>query len=62
MGKELWKPGNMVDPLPAVMVSCADKEGHDNIITIAWTDRDNLYKSGNVIYICASDEIFLSFD
>ena len=24
-------------PLPAVMVSCADKEGHDNIITIAWT-------------------------
>jgi len=37
MGKELWKPGNMVYPLPAVMVSCADKEGHDNIITIAWT-------------------------
>ena len=58
MGKELWKPGNMVYPLPAVMVSCADKEGHDNIITIAW----NLYKSGNVIYIRASDEIFLSFD
>ena len=27
----------MVYPLPAVMVSCADKEGHDNIITIAWT-------------------------
>ena len=25
-------------------------------------DRDNLYKSGNVIYIRASDEIFLSFD
>ena len=37
MGKELWKPGNMVYPLPAVMVSSADKEGHDNIITIAWT-------------------------
>ena len=37
MGKELWKPGNMLYPLPAVMVSCADKEGHDNIITIAWT-------------------------
>ena len=37
MGKELWKPGNMVYPLPAVRVSCADKEGHDNIITIAWT-------------------------
>ena len=57
MGKELWKPGNMVYPLPAVMVSCADKEGHYNCM-----DRDNLYKSGNVIYIRASDEIFLSFD
>ena len=37
MGKELWKPGNMVYPLPAVMVSTADREGNDNIITVAWT-------------------------
>ncbi|MCP1110113.1 flavin reductase (DIM6/NTAB) family NADH-FMN oxidoreductase RutF [Lachnospiraceae bacterium PF1-21] len=37
MKKELWKPGNMVYPLPAVMVSTADKAGNDNIITIAWT-------------------------
>lgn len=37
MGKEIWKPGNMVYPLPAVMVSCGDKEGKQNIITIAWT-------------------------
>lgn len=37
MGKEIWKPGNMLYPLPAVMVSTADKEGNDNIITIAWT-------------------------
>ncbi len=35
-GKEFWKPGNMLYPLPAVMVSCADKE-KTNIITIAWT-------------------------
>ncbi len=27
----------MLYPLPAVMVSCGDKEGNDNIITIAWT-------------------------
>ena len=33
MGKELWKPGNMLYPLPAVMVSLADQEGHPNIIT-----------------------------
>ena len=37
MGKQTWKPGNMVYPLPAVMVSVGDKEGNSNIITIAWT-------------------------
>ena len=37
MGKQPWKPGNMVYPLPAVMVSCADKEGLNNFITVAWT-------------------------
>lgn len=36
MGKQIWKPGNMVYPLPAVMVSTADREGNDNIITVAW--------------------------
>lgn len=36
MAKELWKPGNMLYPLPVVMVSVADKEGNKNIITIAW--------------------------
>lgn len=37
MGKINFKPGNMLYPLPAVMVSCADKAGHDNILTVAWT-------------------------
>lgn len=37
MGKQIWKPGNMVYPLPAVMVSTADTKGEDNIITVAWT-------------------------
>lgn len=36
MEKELWKPGNMLYPLPVVMVSMADKNGKLNIITIAW--------------------------
>ena len=34
--KQSWKPGNMLYPVPAVMVSCGDKEGNKNIITIAW--------------------------
>lgn len=37
MSRQIWKPGNMLYPLPAVMVSTADKEGNSNIITIAWT-------------------------
>ena len=36
MPKIEWKPGNMLYPLPVVMVSVADEEGHDNIITVAW--------------------------
>ena len=35
--KEIWKPGNMLYPLPAVMVSVTDGQGNDNIITVAWT-------------------------
>ena len=36
MGKRQFKPGNMLYPVPAVMVSVADKEGNANIITVAW--------------------------
>ncbi len=36
MAKRQFKPGNMLYPLPAVMVSVADKEGNSNIITVAW--------------------------
>ena len=35
-GKQQWKPGNMLYPLPAVMVSCAREEEKPNIITVAW--------------------------
>ncbi len=31
------KPGNFLYPVPAVMVSCMDREKKPNIITIAWT-------------------------
>ncbi|MFV0341785.1 MAG: flavin reductase family protein [Anaerocolumna sp.] len=37
MKKEFWKAGNMLYPLPAVLVSCQDEEGKKNIITVAWT-------------------------
>lgn len=37
MAKQLWKPGNMLYPLPVVMVSLCGKDGQKNIITIGWT-------------------------
>ena len=36
MAKQRWKAGNMLYPLPVVMVSVADRKGRDNIITVAW--------------------------
>ena len=34
--KQSWKPGNMLYPVPAVMVSCKRADEKPNIITIAW--------------------------
>ena len=36
MAKQTWKPGNMLYPVPAVMVSCQREGGKPNIITVAW--------------------------
>jgi len=35
--KLLWKPGTMLYPVPAVLVSCGEYGGVYNIITIGWT-------------------------
>ena len=37
MSKINFKPGNMLYPIPAVMVTCGDINGKSNIITVAWT-------------------------
>lgn len=37
MERQIFKAGNMLYPVPVVMVSVADKKGKANIITIAWT-------------------------
>lgn len=36
MEKEIWKPSNMLNPVPAVMVSCGREGETPNIVTIAW--------------------------
>lgn len=41
MGKISWKPGNMLYPVPAVMVSCGRENEKANIITVAWAGTTN---------------------
>ena len=36
MAKVSWKPGTMIYPLPAALVTCGDKPEDWNIITVAW--------------------------
>ena len=35
--KQDWKPGTMIYPLPAVLVSCGKEESEYNMFTVAWT-------------------------
>lgn len=41
MSRQYWKPGNMLYPLPAVMVSCQREGEKPNIITLAWVGTIN---------------------
>lgn len=41
MAKISWKPGNMLYPVPAVMVSCGRENEKPNIITVAWAGTTN---------------------
>jgi len=34
--KKDWKPGTMIYPLPAVMISCGAEESEFNILTVSW--------------------------
>lgn len=37
MARQNWKPGTMIYPLPAVLVSCGTSVDDSNLITVAWT-------------------------
>lgn len=41
MPKTYWKPGTIIYPIPAVMVSCGIQPEEYNIITVAWTGTIN---------------------
>ena len=35
--KQSWKPGTMIYPLPAVLISCGADAEEQNLFTVAWT-------------------------
>ena len=37
MGKISWKAGTMLNPLPAVIVTCGSSHREWNMLTVAWT-------------------------
>jgi len=41
MSKVEWKPGTLVYPLPAVLISCGSDVQNWNLITISWTGTVN---------------------
>ncbi|MCI9077742.1 MAG: flavin reductase family protein [Lachnospiraceae bacterium] len=56
MPKTNFKPGNMLYPVPAVMVSCGDINGLSNIITVAWTGT--ICTNPPMLYISVRPERF----
>ncbi len=54
MSKQIWKPGNMVYPVPAIMVSVGNKAGQTNIFTAAWTG--NVCTNPPMVYISVRPE------
>lgn len=34
--KQQWKPGTLIYPLPAVLISCGENEEEYNMLTVAW--------------------------
>lgn len=36
MARQYWKPANLLNPVPAVLISCCDEKGKLNVMTAAW--------------------------
>ncbi len=56
--KHNWKPGTMIYPLPAVLVSCGATPEEYNLFTVAWTGT--ICTNPPMCYFCTSGTAFLS--
>jgi len=36
MARQNWRPANLLNPLPVVLISCVDENGRANVMTAAW--------------------------
>lgn len=50
MAKVVWKPGTLLAPLPAVLVSCGTMES-SNVFTVAWTGIINTHPAMTYISV-----------
>lgn len=41
MAKQIWKPSTLLNPVPVVLVTCADGKGNTNVFTVAWAGTVN---------------------
>jgi len=57
--KQQWRPGTMVYPLPAALVSCGSSVDDSNILTVAWTGT--ICSDPAMLYISVRPERF-SYD
>ena len=56
MAKQIWKPGNMLYPLPAVMVSVEDKEGNQNFFFVYLICQ--IFSSPKNLFFCSIFKLF----
>lgn len=52
--KKVWGPGSLLAPVPAVLVTVRDKDGRENVLTVAWTGT--LCTNPSLVYISVRKE------
>lgn len=57
--KQQWRPGTMVYPVPAALVSCGSSVSESNLLTVAWTGT--ICSDPAMLYISVRPERF-SYD
>ena len=57
--KQDWKPGTMIYPLPAALVTCGSCEEEYNIITVAWVVQS--VPTTYVLHFCQTGTALLPY-